>query len=132
MIRHAQEFFATITGGRYKRVFVPADKPSEVFVEKTTGETLAPDQLSRGTREQLYLALRFGLIREFGERAESLPVIVDEVLVNFDPPRAQRAAEAFAELSLTNQVLVFTCHPSTVEAFTSAQPGARVIELPSA
>ena len=86
--------------------------------------------MSRGTREQLYLSLRFGLIREFGERAESLPVIVDEVLVNFDPDRAQRAAEAFAELSLTNLLLVFTFPPSTVEAFTSAHPGARGFGLP--
>ncbi len=130
VVRHAQEFFATITGGRYRRVFVPADSPSEMRVETSSGATLEPDQLSRGTREQLYLALRFGLIREFGERAESLPVIVDEVLVNFDPDRARRAAEAFARLSRSNQVLVFTCHPTIVAAFTAACPDAQVIELP--
>tara|TARA_B100000315_G_scaffold60827_2_gene55289 strand:- start:5747 stop:8866 length:3120 start_codon:yes stop_codon:yes gene_type:complete len=129
VIRHAQEFFATITGDRYSRVFIPADQPSQVFVETSTGATLEPEQLSRGTREQLYLALRFGLIREFGEHSESLPVIVDEVLVNFDPGRAHRAAEAFAELSKTNQVLVFTCHPEMVELFCRVSPGAQVIDL---
>ena len=94
-----------------------------------SGATKQPSDLSRGTREQLYLALRFGLIREFGERTESLPVVVDEVLVNFDPERARRAAEAFAELAQTNQVLVFTCHPETVELFTSAVPAAQVINM---
>ena len=131
VIQRAQKFFANVTEGRYENVFAPPGEQTVTVVERS-GRHKQPAELSRGTREQLYLALRFGLIREFGERAESLPVIVDEVLVNFDPPRAQRAAEAFAELSLTNQVLVFTCHPSTVEAFTSAQPGAQVIELPSA
>ena len=130
VIQRARKFFANVTEGRYENVFAPPGEQTVTVVERS-GRHKQPAELSRGTREQLYLALRFGLIREFGERAESLPVIVDEVLVNFDPDRAQRAAEAFAELSLTNQVLVFTCHPSTVEAFTSAQPGAQVIELPS-
>lgn len=131
VVRHAQEFFETITDGRYARVYVPTDTPEQMLIETTTGDTREPGQLSRGTREQLYLALRFGLVREFGERAESLPVIVDEVLVNFDPDRARRAAETFAKLSLSNQVLVFTCQPSMVAAFTTACPDTHIIELPS-
>ena len=83
-------------------------------------DTKQPSELSRGTREQLFLSLRFGLIRELGERTEPLPVVVDEVLVNFDPDRALRAAIAFTELSKTNQVLVFTCHPTVVELFRNA------------
>ena len=92
-----------------------------------SGRDRRPDELSRGTREQLYLALRFGLIREFGEHAERLPVVVDEALVNFDPERAGLAAGAFARLSETNQVLVFTCHRTTAETF--ANVGARVLEI---
>ena len=85
--------------------------------------------MSRGTREQLYLSLRFGLIREFGERTERLPVVVEEVLVNFDPKRAGRAARAFAELANTNQVLVFTCHPETVALFTDVASETQVIQI---
>ena len=69
-------------------------------------------------------------MREFGEHAERLPVVVDEVLVNFDPERARLAAEAFATLAETNQVLVFTCHPQTVDLFAEAA-GAQVIEVAS-
>jgi uncharacterized protein YhaN len=32
VISHAERFFTTITGGRYRRVFVPMDSPSEVAV----------------------------------------------------------------------------------------------------
>ena len=92
------------------------------------GASKQPAELSRGTREQLYLALRFGLIREFGEHAERLPVVVDEALVNFDPERARLAAESFAQLAETNQVLVFTCHPSTAEMFADAA-GAQVVDI---
>ena len=49
--------------------------------------------------------------------------------VPFDPERARRAAEAFAELAQTNQVLVFTCHPETVELFKDAAPDAQVINM---
>ena len=129
VINHAEKFFTTITGGRYRRLFVPMDSPSEVAVEAESGARLNPSQLSRGTQEQLYLALRFGLIREFGEQAERLPVVVDEVLVNFDPTRQRRAAEAFVSLSETNQVLVFTCHPQTVDLFTDIAPHTQVIDL---
>ena len=55
-------------------------------------------------------------------------MVVDEVLVNFDPERARLAAEAFAALSETNQVLVFTCHPGTAGLFAEAA-GAQVIEV---
>ena len=127
VIQHAQEFFSHITGQRYERLFVPIGDRT-VTVMDGAGGAKQPGALSRGTREQLYLALRFGLVREFGEHAERLPVVVDEVLVNFDPERARLAAEAFAALSETNQVLVFTCHPGTAGLFAEAA-GAQVIEV---
>ena len=125
VIRHSEKFFRDITGGRYQTVFSPLGA-SEIHVTDSTDAPKQPAQLSRGAREQLFLSLRFGLIRELGERAERLPVIVDEVLVNFDPQRALRAANAFVELSQSNQVLVFTCHPSVVDRFrtASSQSGA--------
>lgn len=119
VIRHAEGFFDRITGGRYPQVYAPLGERA-IVVTENTGRRKSPDKLSRGTREQLFLSLRFGLIRELGQRTEPLPVVVDEVLVNFDPERALRAARAFVELSGTNQVLVFTCHPSVVELFQTA------------
>ena len=128
VIQHAQKFFATITDQRYDRLYSPIGEQTLTAIERT-GMSKQPAELSRGTREQLYLSLRFGLIREFGERTERLPVVVDEVLVNFDPDRAQRAARAFAELAQTNQVLIFTCHPETVALFTDVAPETQVIEI---
>ena len=127
VIRHAQDFFSSVTGQRYTGLFAPLGE-QRITVRDSTGDSRQPSELSRGTREQLYLALRFGLIREFGEHAERLPVVVDEALVNFDPERAKLAAESFVELSQTNQVLVFTCHPSTADMFAGAA-GAQVVDI---
>ena len=127
VVQHAQEFFNQVTGHRYSRLFAPIGEQTITVID-SSGAQKQPHELSRGTREQLYLALRFGLIREFGQHAEHLPVVVDEALVNFDPGRARLAAEAFAQLAETNQVLVFTCHPSTAEMFTDAA-GAQVVDI---
>ena len=119
VIRHAERFFLDVTDGAYQAVFSPLGN-FEINVMDAAGNIRTPQQLSRGTREQLFLALRFGLILELGQRAERLPVIVDEALVNFDPARGTRAAGSFIELSQMNQVLVFTCHPQIVEWFVNA------------
>lgn len=119
VVRNAEEFFKNITGGRYDRVTAPLGE-NTIRVTERNGLSKEPEALSRGTREQLFLSLRFGLVQELCRIAEPLPVIVDEVLVNFDPDRALRAAKAFVQLSDTNQVLVFTCHTSVVDYFQVA------------
>lgn len=127
VIRHAERFFLDVTDGAYQGVYSPMDS-SEINVRDAAGNTRTPQQLSRGTREQLFLALRFGLILEMGQHSERLPVIVDEALVNFDPTRGTRAAGSFIDLSETNQVLVFTCHPQIVDWFVDAAAGRGVSE----
>lgn len=128
VVHDAQEFFSTITGGRYSRV-LPQIETNVLKVEEATSKRQKETgELSRGTLEQLYLSLRFGLIRQFGERETRLPVIVDEVLVNFDAKRGARVAEAFARLSATNQVLVFTCHAWVSDLFRSGGP-CEVVKL---
>ena len=115
-----------MTGQRYTRLYAPVGEQT-ITVTDASGRDRRPAELSRGTREQLYLALRFGLILEFGEHAERLPVVVDEAFVNFDPERASLAASSFAKLSETNQVLVFTCHRTIVDMF--ADVGAQVLDI---
>ena len=127
VIRHAERFFLDVTDGAYQAVYSPLGS-SEINVRDAAGNIRTPQQLSRGTREQLFLALRFGLILELGQRAERLPVIVDEALVNFDPIRGTKAAGSFIELSETNQVLVFTCHPQIVDWFVDAAAQRGVAE----
>lgn len=120
VVRDASDLFAAITAQRYSRIVPQLDSDSLKVVEAESGRQKEAVRLSRGTREQLYLALRFGLIRQFGERATSLPVIVDEILINFDAERGQRVAEAFGQLASTNQVIVFTCHEWVAALFEQA------------
>jgi uncharacterized protein YhaN len=119
VVREAEGFFRRITGGRYTQLLAPIGEESIEVVDAGRNRR-KPDELSRGTAEQLYLALRFGYIRSRAENAESLPVIMDDILVNFDPSRARRAAEAILDLATGQQVLFFTCHPETVDLFRTS------------
>lgn len=128
VIVEAQTFFSKITAGRYTRIYSPLNS-SEIYVEDLEGRKKSIQELSRGTAEQLYLSLRFGFIREFGRHSESLPVVFDDVLVNFDPERCSSTCEAIKDLVPGNQIFYFTCHPETVQMLEGRFPEARVVDL---
>ncbi|WP_434383747.1 ATP-binding protein [Melittangium boletus] len=126
VIQLASEHFAALTHGRYRRVFVPAGGSRELRVAGPLGER-GPEQLSRGTREQLYLAFRLAVIQDFGETHGALPLILDDILVNFDLGRSRGTVELLARMAERHQVIAFTCHPWLRALFE--EKGARVVEL---
>jgi uncharacterized protein YhaN len=126
VVKSAQAYFRHITNGRYERITAPPGDAS-VRVETNSGDQLMPSELSRGTVEQLYLALRFGLIEEFARHAEPLPVVMDDILVNFDEARTERAASAIGELAGTHQVIFFTCREDTARALDPSGERTRTL-----
>ncbi len=116
VIHDAGLFFQSITGGQYEKIIAPIGE-NTIDVITRDGRRKQPEELSRGTAEQLYLAIRFGYISNFTVNGEKLPVIMDDILVNFDPGRASQTAKTILKLSETHQVLFFTCHPETVGIF---------------
>jgi uncharacterized protein YhaN len=132
VLARAGELFATVTHHRYERVLpsVGDDAASDALrVVSPSGTQIDAAELSRGSVEQLYLCLRIGLAETFAERAEPLPLVLDDVLVNFDPERAEHTAEVLAEIAENHQVLLFTCHPHLAELVGQVAPHAQFIEL---
>ncbi|WP_366656973.1 AAA family ATPase [Fodinicurvata sp. EGI_FJ10296] len=132
VLQKAGLHFRRVTGGRYSRVLQDPQNEGAILVEPESGLPITDDALSRGTAEQLYLAMRLGLVADYGERRARLPVIVDDVFVNFDPARARAMAESFLDLAPEHQVMMFTCHPWVVDTFRSIDPTIRVLALPDA
>ncbi len=118
--------FERITEGRYTRLVTREDG---VDVIAADGSRLDAAALSRGTAEQLYLCLRLALAAEFGRLAVPLPLVMDDVLVNFDPERARLAAEVLLDATHDHQMLLFTCHPGTVDLLFGLAPNLKVIEI---
>lgn len=113
VFKRAEKYFDYMTGGRYKRVKIKGET-KEIVVLDLKGREINSQLLSRGAQEQLYISVRLGLIEEFGKKNGTLPALFDDVFVNFDDDRTQRAVEALIEFSKQNQVFFFTCHKRIV------------------
>lgn len=116
-LREASIYLDRLTQGRYARVWTPWGE-QRLWLEERGGRAIAIEQLSDGAREQLFLALRLALVAEFARRGVTLPVVLDDVLVNFDSERAGAAASLLKDFSAAgHQVLVFTCHEHLAAMF---------------
>lgn len=128
ILQDAGTLFSRMTGGSFQGVVAPLGENTLMAVAQN-GVRISPDLLSRGTAEQLYLAVRFSYIRHQARKNDPLPVVMDDILVNFDPVRARKAAEAIVSLSASHQVLFFTCHPETTTVFQNIDPRIPIYRL---
>ena len=128
-LQEASGYLKRLTRGRYCRVWTPLGEDS-LRVDDSEGYSLPIETLSRGTREQLFLSLRLALAASYARRGAPLPLVLDDVLVNFDAERAQAAAELLRDFAATGQqLLVFTCHKHVFELFCTLDVPAA--QLPS-
>ncbi|MBQ4132991.1 MAG: AAA family ATPase [Desulfovibrionaceae bacterium] len=118
VMRKASRIFSEITAQAY-RGLDPTDSENNFAVLTHAGEIRLPQELSRGAREQLYLALRLAVIEHRAETSEPLPIILDDALVNFDPVRLGRAINAILALATKHQIFYFTCQPHIIPEFTA-------------
>ncbi|HIW75873.1 MAG TPA: AAA family ATPase [Candidatus Gordonibacter avicola] len=125
--RQASRLLSLMTDGRWTKVaMTPGGKLTVTDAVKTTRE---PVHLSLGTCQQLYLALRIALLLTADNVGRSVPILADDILVNFDTRRREGAARALAELATVRQVVLFTCHEEIVESMRSADPALNVVNL---
>ncbi len=126
-LREASTFLNQLTNGKYTRIWTPLGT-NQLKIDDAAGKSLRLDVLSRGTREAVFIALRLSLAAAYARRGVMLPLVLDDVLVNFDGDRAVHAAKTlktFAELG--HQVMMFTCHQHIVDIFHSIDVEVRVL-----
>ena len=116
---NAQKYLSILTDNKYSRINLEAEE-----ISNFEGNIIKKwNELSRGTKEQLYLALRLGYASNYSKdkttlqdngRAD-LPIIIDDAFVNFDYGRTHNALKCLIDFSKTNQVLFFTCHTDLIK-----------------
>ena len=118
-----------ITRGRYDRIELghPGDESFYLRGPAATEPRQVGESLSRGTKEQVYLALRLAIVDHLDADDERLPLFMDETLVNWDAWRRDRAFELLESVAEHRQVFLFTCHPAMAAELEDR--GARVIAL---
>ena len=123
----ASELMSLMTEGRWVRVYMTADGHLRVVDSVHTERD--PVHLSLGTCQQLYLSLRIALLLAADNVGRAIPILADDILVNFDSRRRRGAARALAELAKTRQVIMFTCHEEVVSVLREVSDATNVIEL---
>lgn len=115
---NAQKYLAILTDNKYTKINLELQE-----LENSDGTKIKKwEHLSRGTKEQLYLALRLGYASNYSKDKttlepngrKDLPLIIDDAFVNFDTNRTKNALKCLYEFSKTNQVLFFTCHSQSI------------------
>jgi uncharacterized protein YhaN len=114
--------FAELTNGAYELVLDDEDGTTLLALERRFGERKTLDQLSEGTRDQLYLALRIMALRDHAASGLTLPFIADDILQTFDDARALAALRALIALSDRLQVIVLTHHDHVAALARSLGP----------
>jgi len=115
--RRASHIFATLTGGRYTELTVK--RGFEMFAgDGSVSSMKRVLQLSQGTADQMYLALRLAIITTMFT-LDAPPLILDDALINFDETRLTAALEYLREEAAVRQILLFTCHEREFQYLTS-------------
>ncbi|MRH09153.1 AAA family ATPase [Lactobacillus reuteri] len=104
IIRQAEQYFALLTDHRYPQIDLTTDG---IKVVRKDQEVFLVEELSQGTAEQLYIALRLGFVTVMSDQA-NFPVIIDDGFVNFDNIRRQRMLALLEKIAEKNQVIYFT------------------------
>lgn len=108
------EIFAQITEGKYKRVLLTEN--FEIYLD--TGEKyLQLYQVSYGTAEQVYLALRLACGTILCQE-EELPLILDETFAMYDEKRLIQALKYISQRK--SQVILFSSNKREIQALEKA------------
>lgn len=126
--RLAQSYFARLTQGRFAQVFL--DRALQVTVREEASLADRPlAQLSQGTTDQLYLALRLAVADLVLPAPRACPLILDDALLSFDDGRLAVALDLLGQLAQTRQILLFTCQHRELEQLGDL-PGLTTVLLP--
>jgi hypothetical protein len=113
-------------------------KPAEASTAKTTELSIQDNlarrktisEMSRGAKEQLYLAMRLGLIDVYETTSEAVPIIMGDILADFDDQRGQETIKALIEFSKGRQLSILTCHKGNFDLYRSLGSASDALPTP--
>ncbi len=111
VLRRAGEIFGRITLGSFSSLVTDYDDDTQVLLgQRPDNSRVGVAGMSQGARDQLFLALRIAAIEEHLKQREAIPLVIDDLLVQFDDARASATLSVLDDLAQHTQVLFFTHH----------------------
>jgi uncharacterized protein YhaN len=117
MLADTEVAFRTLTAGEYQDLKTQSDGQKEVLlaIRKRDGRSITAGEMSKGTRFQLYLALRLAGYRQYASGGTTLPFVTDDIMETFDNKRTAAALGLLREVASQGQALYFTHHEHVVD-----------------
>jgi uncharacterized protein YhaN len=130
MLARASDAFCQLSRNAYIGLAAQPEGSTEVLIAIPAqgGAKLATD-LSKGTRFQLYLALRMAGYHELAKSRPLVPFIADDIMETFDDARAAQAFALLGDMSRSGQVIYLTHHEHLCDIAQTACPGAKLTDL---
>jgi len=111
--------------GKSHEVLIEEDMNLKVF-DRESGETVNLENMSMGTIDQIYFALRIGLVSSMNKTIR-IPLILDDCFVYYDDARCKQMLKQVAELD--RQVIMLSCHEREKRFFEELKININYIEL---
>jgi len=128
-LQDASAYLQQFTCGKYTRIWTRLGEKA-LLVDDEKKQAFRVEQLSSGTKEQVFLSVRLAMIRDFARQGTELPMVLDDVTVNFDQTRLEAAAKTLLDVAAQGQqILLLTCHLHFAQLFQ--QQGHEPIWLPA-
>ncbi|MNO37610.1 recombination protein F [compost metagenome] len=123
----ASNYLQRMTGGVYFRILMKMGS-QELLAEHREHGPIGSSYLSRGTAEQLYLSMRLALSDAVSGQLK-LPILLDDLFVNFDHSRMTGALSVIQTVSEQHQVIMMTCHDHIAQGVMNKLPDCQIIHL---
>jgi uncharacterized protein YhaN len=116
MLAKASANFHTLTLGSFSRLLADSDSGASPRLVgfRDDGEQVPVTGMSEGSRDQLYLALRLAALEIQVEQGYRMPLIADDLFINFDDERTAAGLKVLGELSRHTQIIFLTHHDHLV------------------
>ncbi|MBC6441536.1 MAG: AAA family ATPase [Rhodobacteraceae bacterium] len=116
MMAATERAFAELTNGAYRKLQTQPDGASEILLAvDATGTPKQISAMSKGTRFQLYLALRAAAYELYVAQGVRLPFFCDDVFETFDEERTRAACRLMERIGRSGQAIYLTHHRHVVE-----------------
>lgn len=123
--KEASDLIDGITGGIYSSMSV--DESLNIFMN-TKHKLVAIEQVSSGTMDQVYLALRLAAAKLIQSAHDEMPLIFDDSFVLYDDERLRTALRWLSGVH-RGQIIIFTCHQREAQMMTANQIGYHLINM---
>jgi uncharacterized protein YhaN len=109
MMEQVSAAFRTISRGTYSSLAAQPGKDGQTRLGLVAGGgSKAADKLSKGTRSQLHLVLRFAGCHEFAKARRPVPFVADDITDTFDNFLSEEAFRRLADMARSRQVIYLT------------------------